>query len=60
VRVYLHWALADNFEWAKGFKPRFGLYAVDCKTKKRTPRERSVETYKRIIRENGTGKNGTT
>lgn len=32
---YLHWSLLDNFEWDKGFWPRFGLVEVDYKTKKR-------------------------
>ena len=29
VRGYFHWALMDNFEWAYGFAPRYGLYRVD-------------------------------
>ena len=39
---YLHWSLIDNFEWDKGFWPRFGLIAVDYKTLKRTPRPSAV------------------
>jgi beta-glucosidase len=35
---YLHWSLLDNFEWDKGFWPRFGLAAVDYKSKERTLR----------------------
>ena len=48
VRGYLHWSLIDNFEWADGFTPRFGLVAVDYATQKRTPRP-SAYVYKAII-----------
>ncbi|MEW5855347.1 MAG: family 1 glycosylhydrolase [Myxococcota bacterium] len=37
VRSYFHWSLMDNFEWAEGFRPRFGLYHVDYATQARTP-----------------------
>jgi beta-glucosidase len=36
---YLHWSLLDNFEWAYGKWPRFGLIKVDYETGKRTPRK---------------------
>lgn len=49
VRGYFHWSLLDNFEWDKGFWPRFGLVSVDRKTMKRTVRK-SAETYTRIIK----------
>jgi beta-glucosidase/6-phospho-beta-glucosidase/beta-galactosidase len=39
VRGYYHWSLFDNFEWAEGFVPRFGLYRVDYATYARTPTE---------------------
>jgi beta-galactosidase len=48
LRGYFHWSLTDNYEWAKGFGMKFGLYTVDLKTKKRTPRK-SAETFRRII-----------
>lgn len=51
VRGYLHWALTDNYEWAEGFKMKFGLYAVDLLTKKRIKRG-SVDVMAKIIEEN--------
>ena len=39
VTGYLYWSLMDNFEWAHGFAPRFGLIDIDYKTQQRTVRE---------------------
>ncbi len=36
---YLYWSLMDNFEWDKGFTPRFGLIEIDYKTFQRTVKE---------------------
>jgi beta-glucosidase len=36
---YLYWSLMDNFEWAHGFGPRFGLIDIDYKTQARRVRE---------------------
>ena len=36
VKGFFYWSLLDNFEWAEGFRPRFGLYRVDYKTFERT------------------------
>lgn len=48
VRGYLHWSLTDNFEWDKGFAPRFGLIEIDYKNFSRKPRP-SAYAYKKII-----------
>jgi beta-glucosidase len=38
VRGYVHWSLLDNFEWMLGYRPTFGLVAVDRQTFARTPK----------------------
>jgi beta-glucosidase len=38
VRGYYYWSLLDNFEWAFGYQPEFGLIAVDRATQARTPK----------------------
>lgn len=52
VAGYLHWSLLDNFEWAEGYWPRFGLVAVDRDTMEREPRE-SARAYARMIDRGG-------
>lgn len=39
VRGYFVWTLLDNFEWAHGYGPTFGLVSVDRETMVRTPKE---------------------
>ncbi len=39
VRGFYYWSLTDNFEWAEGFVPRFGLFTVDYATYTRTATE---------------------
>ncbi|MCX6809129.1 MAG: glycoside hydrolase family 1 protein [Candidatus Berkelbacteria bacterium] len=43
VRGYFHWSLIDNFEWAEGYKMKFGLFTIDRKPRK------SAQVYSDII-----------
>jgi beta-glucosidase len=52
VQGFMYWSLLDNFEWDKGFWPKFGLVSVDRKTMKRTVRP-SAKVYGEIIRRGG-------
>jgi beta-glucosidase len=38
VRGYFYWSLLDNFEWDRGYGPRFGLVSVNRDTFERTPK----------------------
>jgi len=49
VAGYLYWSLIDNFEWADGFAPRFGLVEVDYATQARRIRP-SAHRYADLIR----------
>ena len=51
IRGYFHWSLVDNFEWNEGWKLRFGLFEVDPRTQKRTPRL-SARLYRDIVTQN--------
>ncbi|HRY52384.1 MAG TPA: family 1 glycosylhydrolase [Candidatus Portnoybacteria bacterium] len=51
VRGYFYWSLLDNFEWDKGFWPRFGLAEIDYKTQERKIRSSAWE-YAKICKEN--------
>jgi beta-glucosidase len=48
---YLYWSLIDNFEWASGTAPKFGLAAVDYTTQRRQARP-CVADFTRICRDN--------
>ncbi len=47
---YVYWSFLDNYEWAEGFGPRFGLVEVDYQTGDRKVRK-SAYFYKEIIYE---------
>ena len=51
VLGYYHWSLLDNYEWNRGYGPKFGLIAVDRQTFKRTPKP-SAAVYGRIAQAN--------
>lgn len=53
VRGYIHWALLDNFEWASGFAPTFGLVAVDRSNQKRSVKS-SARTLARLAKQPST------
>lgn len=46
VRGYIHWSLLDNFEWLFGYRPKFGLIAVDRYTQKRSPKPSAMHLGK--------------
>ncbi len=52
VRGFFYWSLIDNFEWHRGFEPRFGLIEVDYATQERHTRP-SALVYTDIIQHNG-------
>lgn len=51
VRGFFYWSFMDNFEWADGFEPRFGLIGIDYKTQQRVIRPAAL-LYARICRTN--------
>jgi len=65
MRGYFQWTLMDNFEWAEGFRARFGLIHVDYATQRRTMKD-SAHWYRDVIQSNGAtlfnqaGVNGST
>lgn len=47
VKSYHAWSLYDNFEWASGYRPRFGIVHVDFVTQRRTLKD-SARWYREI------------
>ncbi len=55
VRGFFYWSSLDNWEWAEGFEPRFGLIGIDYTTKERLVRE-SARMYGKIAKDNAISK----
>lgn len=51
IRGYFYWSLLDNFEWDKGFEPRFGLVEMNYETMERKIRPSAYE-YQQICKSN--------
>ena len=51
VKGYFLWSFLDNFEWAEGYRARFGLVRMDYGTLARTPKL-SAKWYAEVIRAN--------
>jgi beta-glucosidase len=49
---YFQWSFMDNFEWASGYNPRFGMVFCDYQTQRRTPKD-SAYWYRKVIESNG-------
>ncbi len=48
VKGYFAWSLTDNFEWAEGYYPRFGLIYIDYNNQRRIIKE-SAKWYSQFI-----------
>jgi beta-glucosidase len=48
---YFVWSLLDNYEWAEGYKKRFGIVWVDYETQRRIPKH-SAHWYRDVVSEN--------
>lgn len=51
IKGYMAWSLLDNFEWAEGYRMRFGLVHVNYRTLVRTPKE-SFYWYQNVVKNN--------
>ncbi len=51
IQGYFVWSLLDNYEWALGYRPRFGLIHVDFETQKRIIKDSGI-WFSRVAKEN--------
>ena len=51
VNGYFIWSFTDNFEWAEGYYPRFGIVYVDFITQKRIVKD-SGKWYSKFLNDN--------
>jgi beta-glucosidase len=51
VRSYLHWCQQDNFEWARGYAQKFGLFSTEEGTLNRVPKP-SAHFFKDVAENN--------
>ncbi|MCR5595617.1 MAG: beta-glucosidase [Lachnospiraceae bacterium] len=52
IRGYFLWTFLDNFEWAEGYRKRFGTIYVDFQTQQRIAKD-SAYWYKEVMETNG-------
>ena len=57
IRGYFYWTLMDNFEWAEGYKMKFGLYEVNFETQARILRE-SSSLFAKMVKKPGIDSRG--
>ena len=50
VNGYFIWSFTDNFEWAEGYYPRFGIVYVDFATQKRIVKD-SGKWYSKFLKD---------
>ncbi|CAB9508539.1 2H-1,4-benzoxazin-2-yl glucoside beta-D-glucosidase [Seminavis robusta] len=55
IRGYLIWTLMDNFEWAEGYRPKFGLLETNFETLERTERKLTCDMLRKVFCQDASG-----